>query len=235
MVLMGAIERSLAVAVLLLACGCGNHLRELSADKAFNESCKDGIIVLRVTPGAWVQLARGRVDRDGWRARGVGVSGGRQFWPEHGYVVASVTPTDENEGFGIVQIRPEKFTNIAEEAPFTYATAMWPQLSPGPFGSPLLNAAAQAVAGPTYHPKANVRLPVFKAVAGQVTYVGAIRVDASKDPESSDPPEKIAITPIRSPADVAEVARFIAKHYPNVHAPIRTEAFRMMRRDEYTD
>jgi hypothetical protein len=230
---MRAIERSIAIAVLLLACGCGNHLRELSADKPFSETNDDGIIVLRVTPGAWVELARGRVRRDGWYERGV--SNRRQFWPEDGYVVAKVTPTDENEGFGIVKIQPEKFTNIADEAPFTYATAMWPQVTLSPFMPVVPGLIAQALAGPAYHPKANVRLPVFKAVAGKVTYVGAIRVDASKDLQSSDPPEKIAITPITSPADTVAVARFMAKHYPNVHAPIRTDAFQMMRRDEYTD
>jgi hypothetical protein len=206
----------------------------LSTDKAFGETSDDGIIVLRVTPRAWVVLARGRVYPDGWRERGV--SGRRRFWPEDGYVVAKVTPTDENEGFGIVQIRPEKFTSIADEAPHTYATAMWPPGSLTPEQPWFSEAgAAQAVPSPTYIPKANVRLPVFKAVAGQVTYVGAIRIDASKNPESDDPPKKIAVTPITSPDEAAAVARFMAKHHPNVHAPIRTAAFQMMRRDEYTD
>jgi len=44
---------------------------------------------------------------------------------------------------------------------------------------------------PVYTPLVGVHLPVFKAIAGQITYVGAIRIDASKDPESDDPPEQI--------------------------------------------
>ena len=48
--------------------------------------------------------------------------------------------------------------------------------------------------------------------------VGAIRVDASKDVESDDLPEKIGITPVTSPGDEAAVVRFMAKRYPKVRA-----------------
>jgi hypothetical protein len=90
-------------------------------------------------------------------------------------------------------------------------------------------------ASPAYTPLGEAHLPVFKAVAGQVTYVGTIRIDASKDPESDGPPENIGVTPVTLPGEAEAVARFMTKHYPNVHARVSTRLQRMMRRNEYTD
>lgn len=224
---------SVAIAVLSLASGCAGHIRELSPDKPFDADDKDAIVVLRVTPNAWVVLVRGRFDRYGWRAKGV--LNRRQLWSEDGFVVARVTPTEEDEGYAIVEIRPERYSNRAQEPAFTYATALWSQLSSGIFRPIEASALAQALEGPTYFPKGEARLPVFSAVAGQVTYVGAIRIDASKDPESDDPPEKIGVTPIQLPNDAEAVARFMAKHYPNVRARVTTRVRQMMRWNEYTD
>ena len=189
----------LAIAILSLASGCAGHIRELSPDKPFDADDKDAIVVLRVTPKAWVVLVRGKFDRYGWRSKGV--LNRRQLWSGGGFVVAKVTPTEEDEGYAIVEIRPERYSNRDEEPAFTYATALWSPAKPAvvPLGlvPALVSTAATALTEiPAYSPHGEAHLPVFSAVAGQVTYVGAIRIDASKDPESDDPPEKIGVTPV---------------------------------------
>jgi hypothetical protein len=113
----------LAIAILSLASGCAGHIRELSPDKPFDADDKDAIIVLKVTPRAWVVLVWGNFDRYGWRPKGV--LNRRQLWSGGGFVVAKVTPTRQNEGYAIVEIRPERYSSRAEEAAFTYATALW--------------------------------------------------------------------------------------------------------------
>jgi hypothetical protein len=224
-------------AILLLASGCAGHVRVLQCDKPFDSDDKDAIVVLRVTPGAWVMLARGKFDRNGWRAKW----GHRKLWSENGFVVARVTPTEDDEAYGIVQIRPERFTSRAEEPAFTYATALWsPVTNNGTivmFGlagylaeegaKSAFEKGKTVTASPAYTPKGEAHLPVFEAIAGEVTYVGAIRIDASKDPESDDPPEKIGV-----PNDAEAVARFMAKRYPNVHARLTTRTLQMMRWNE---
>jgi hypothetical protein len=231
---------SFAIAIFSLASGCAGHIRELSPDKPFDADDKDAIVVLRVTPKAWVVLVRGRFDRYGWRAKGA--LNRMQLWSGGGFVVAKVTPTEEDEGYAIVEIRPERYSNRDEEPAFTYATALWSPTKPTivPLGlvPAVVSAAATSLTEiPAYSPHGEAHLPVFSAVAGRVTYVGAIRIDASKDPESDDPPEKIGVTPVPLPgnADAEAAAGFMAKHYPNVHATISTRRLQMMRWNEYRD
>jgi hypothetical protein len=190
----------LAIAILSLASGCAGHIRELSPDKTFDADDKDAIIVMQVKPRAWVVLVRGKIDRYGWRPKGF--QNRMQLWSGDGFVVAKVTPTKQNEGYAIVEIRPERYANRADEPAFTHATALWSPKK-NHWGTPvLIQAADQMLAEcPVYAPLGEAHLPVFKGVAGQVTYVGAIRIDASKDPESDDPPEKIGITPVTSSDD----------------------------------
>jgi len=225
--------RLMAILCLVLASGCGGHIQELSRESSFDEGGKTAIIVLRVTTRAWVVLVRGKFDRYGWKAKGV--LNRRPLWSEDGFVAAEVTPTGEDEGYAIVEIRPERYSSRAQEPAFTYATALWSQLSSGVFMPIEASAIARALEGPTYFPKGEAHLPVFSAVAGQVTYVGAIRIDASKDPESDDPPEKIGVTPVPLSGDAEAVARFMAKHYPNVHATVSTRLLQMMRWNQYMD
>jgi len=238
-------ERPLTIlAILLLTIGCGGHISHLSPDRHFEESDNDAIIVMRVKPRAWVTLARGKVNRSGWRE--TRVSNNTRFWPEDGFVVARVSPTKKNEAYGIVSIMPEKLADPADEPAPTFATAMWPRRSPtcgiiamGVMFGAVGAAGAAAVSAlpplPFYLPRVDVDLPTFKARAGEITYVGAIRVDASKNSESDDPPETISITPIKTPDDAASIARFITLHFPNVRAHVFERPLRMLQRDEYTD
>jgi hypothetical protein len=210
-------------------------MRDVTRNTAFEDGDEDAIIVLRVVPRAWVTIAPGNYGRHGW----ISMSMGSQYWAEDGFVVAKVTPTDEMEdqAYAVTQVRPEHYTNMADEQPFTRETAMWtPVRYQGamPGAVPALTAKAMASVGecPAFSPKSGRDMPVFRAPAGRVTYVGTIRIDASKNMESGEVSERIGITPITSPGDEALVAKLMAKRYPGVRARIVRRPLRMMRRNE---
>ena len=235
---MGTQGRLLALALWLLASGCAGHITQLSPKTSFTEDDRKAIIVFQVRPRAWVVVERGRYDENGWRSKGL--SSRTQFWPESGFVVARVSPTGENEAYAITEVRPEQYAGRAGEPAFTYSTALWSPVGYSRGGAGLLPAMAAGAAEnltecPAYTPRGEAHLPTFGAVAGRVTILGTIWIDASRDPESDDPPEKIGITPITSPGDAEAVARFVSKHYPKVQAKVTTGVLRMMRRNEYTD
>jgi len=217
--------------------GCGHHFLGLSAGTVFDERDDDAIVVLRVSPKTTVVLAKGIVEGAGWRTKRA--DDATQFWTEDGFVVARVTPTAADEAYGIIVLRPEMYGDLGEEPSPTYATTHWPQ------GSGMLRWGLDKVLyAPTngntfapqpYHAATNVRLPAFKAIAGKVTFVGAIRVDASVAKGSTEPPDKIALTPVSAPLDAEEVAAYLAKHYPKVRGRVKTEPFQMLRRNEYLD
>jgi hypothetical protein len=235
---MGTFGRFLTIALWLLASGCAGHMAELSPKTSFDEDDRRAIIVFRVIPRAWVVLEKGRYDVDGWRSKGL--SSRTQFWPENGFVVAKVSRTGDDEAYAITEVRPERSTNLTDEAVFIHAAALWSPAGhgagvPGLLPAMVADVAKRVTECPAYIPKGEARLPTFEAVAGQVTYLGAIRVDAAKDSKSKDPPKKIGITPIASASDAEAVARFVAKQYPKVRAKLTTGVLRMMRRNEYTD
>lgn len=228
--------------VLLVAClgsGC-SHFLDLSARTSFDERDDSAIIVVRVSPKTTVVLAKGIVEGDGWRTKRL--PDATQFWAEDGFVVARVTPTADDEAYGIVMIRPESYTDSGDDPPATYQTVRWPKgagvmkfgpLAPGPVSQLILNG--DTLAPQPYFPNTNLPLPTFKASAGKLAYVGAIRVDASVAHGSQEPPDKIALTPVSSPLDREEVIRYLTTHYPKVHGPVRTEPLQMLRRAEYLD
>ena len=86
-----------------------------------------------------------------------------------------------------------------------------------------------------YSPRERVDLPVFKAFAGEVAYIGGLRIDASRRPGSAEAPSRIAITPILSAEDAEGAAGFLATHYPNVNIDVTFQPFQMVRRDELGD
>lgn len=209
----------MALSFTSLAAGCGGNFRSPSSSTAFDENDQSAIIVLRVSPKNYVVLAKGIVEGDGWRMKGVDEM---QFWSEDGFVVARVRPTEEGEAYGIITLRPDVYTDVADEPAPTYATARWPQLR-------------HLVGAQGYFPDTHVHLPAFTATAGRVTYVGAIRIDASTRRGSTEPPKKISVTPVTAPADVALVTRYLAKHYPNIRGEVLRDPFRMLRRNEHLD
>ncbi len=223
--------------ILLVAClgaGCG-HFLDLSARTSFDEGDDSAIIVVRVSPKTTVVLAKGIVENGGWRTKRL--ADATQFWTEDGFIVARVTPTADDEAYGIVMLRPESYIDLQDEPPATYQTVRWPKgagaMRAGPASRPLLNG--NTFAPQPYFPNTNLPLPTFKASAGKVAYVGTIRVDAAVAHGSQEPPDKIALTPVSSPVDREEVTRYLARRYPQVRGPVRTEPFQMLRRAEYFD
>jgi hypothetical protein len=220
-----------ALSVALLAAGCGRNFLDLSSSTWFDQRNRSAIVVFRVSPKTYVLLSKGIVERDGWRAKLLKEAA--EFWAEDGFVVARVKPTKEDEAYGIVRLRPEIYKDLADEPAPTYATARWSQ--GGAWGNKQVMASFFAVGSQGYFPDTHVRLPAFTATAGQVTYVGAVRVDASVRRGSTEPPKKISVTPVTSPTDVSLVGQYLKKHYPNVVGEVVSEPFRMLRRNEYLD
>jgi hypothetical protein len=72
-------------------------------------------------------------------------------------------------------------------------------------------------------------------VAGEVSYVGALRVEASQRAGAKEPSKSIPITPLRSAADVPAAAQFIAASHPNVRVPVTYRPLQMVPRDEGAD
>lgn len=230
----GSLRLLFLLAVVLSSVGCGHHFLGLSAGTAFGEHDDDAIVVLRVSPKTTVVLVKGIVEGDGWRTKRA--DDATQFWTEDGFVVAHVTPTADDEAYGLIMVRPETYGKLGEEPPSTYATAHWPQ-GAGKFrwGRYKTWEDGNTFAPQPYFANTNVRLPAFKAIAGRVTYVGTVRIDASVAKGSTEPPDKIALTPVSAPLDAEEVAVYLAKRYPKVRGRVKTELFRMLRRNEYLD
>lgn len=236
---MKAIRWASFFAALLLLEGCSG-IQTVSPKKSFVGNEKHALVVLRVHPRALICIAKGRVERYGWRAK----AGYKQFWAEDGVFVLEMDETREDEAYGITSITPDKFVPFDESAP-TRSRVLWPRsrkyvagaLVAGGLGG--LAAVGVGVAGasvepPTYIPKVHVRLPVFEAVAGRVTNLGTIEIDAPGE-ESSWPPEQIGVTPTKKPDDRAVVVKYLAQHYPRVDAEVIPGSIQMLRRNEYTD
>lgn len=224
--------RWLILVAACLAGGCG-HFLDLSPRTSFDDSDGSAIIVVRVSPKTTVTLAKGIVENGGWRTKRL--ADATPFWTEDGFIVARVTPTADDEAYGIVMLRPETYSNSDDEPPATYQTMRWPK---GAGAWPLPPSQQRVLDGNTfapqpYFPNTNLSLPTFKAIAGKVAYVGAFRIDASAVHGSKEPPDEIAVTPVSSPLDREEVSRYLAKHYPKLRGTVKTEPFELLRRAEY--
>jgi hypothetical protein len=259
-------SRRLAYCCLLLACSCASELvaSQPDAQLAFDGNSKNGLVVLGVTPRTGVVITGGECDQYGW-ARSYFPTR-QHFWSAEGYIVATVTPTQAKEAYAVVAVRPERFTSLADEKPFTYATVLWPRFL-FDRGGDLVGAASMLALGPAsllgaglilataassangdlivwgdedkgefaYSPPGGDDLPTFTAAPGEAAYVGALRVEASIRDGSRRPPKNIAVTPIRSPDDLASAAQFMAAHYPNVRVPLTYRPIQMVTRAEPSD
>ena len=211
---MRALRQSLTTC-LLFASGCGGFVAEMPTWVGFDEDSDEAILLLAVTPPASVGLAVGRIERDGWR--GKGPKSRTELSAKNGFVVAKVAPTQDDHAYALVEARPENCKILGAEASSTYATAFWSA------------ATAEPARGcPTYAPSGEAHLPVFRATAGRVTFVGGIRLGATKDPELDAPPAKIAVIPV-SPDDMEAARRFMAQHYPKVTARVVPRPLEMLR------
>jgi hypothetical protein len=71
----------------------------------------------------------------------------------------------------------------------------------------------------SYKARKHMQIPTFHAVAGQITYVGAIKFEVSDDGRN------LAIEADNAPDDGAIASRFISRKYPKIHAKVITEVF----------
>jgi hypothetical protein len=241
---------------MLFVVGCSIPLREVAPSQSFAANDKDAIVLVRVTPAAAVIIESGEVDEHGFR--GDNFAPRKQFGSQDGYAILKVPPTEGIDCYGIVAVRPEHFTPLAEERPFTFATVAWhksifkhpivvfaavlvPIVGAIPAGVVAASALETDFRNPdekgrfAYSPREGVDLPVFKAVAGEVTYIGGLRIDASRREGSTASPKRIAITPIVSPEDTDAAAGFMATHFPNIHMDVTFRPFQMAPRDELGD
>jgi hypothetical protein len=192
---------------LLFTTGCVGVYSSLSSSTRFDEYDNDAIVVIGVSPTARLGLATGMTDKLGWHESGL-FPIAKTSWSEDGYAVVKVRPRTGQQTYAIVEIA----TKVAD--------------------------------GHDYTATHNVSVPVFHAHAGQVTYVGSIQLEAYRQVASYDASvswtsdqEDIAsdgtFEEIIAPDDVALVARFVAKKYPNVKAKVKPEAWRLIRKTDY--
>lgn len=240
----------LAGLLLVLSCVPILNVTRPEAGLSLGSTDRDALIVLHVTPHTGVIVAGGECDTYSWAKNNFVKR--QSFWSGDGYILMKANPTQGKEAYAVVAVRPERFTSLAEEKPFMFATVMWRRILfdrgtflPGP--SLLLSGlAADAQGGAivwgeedkgqfAYSPGPGMDMPTFTATAGSVTYVGALRVDASMREGAHGPPKSIAVTPLRSADDLPAVAKFMATHHPNVHVPFTYRPLQMVARDEATD
>ncbi|MGD0836193.1 MAG: hypothetical protein ABSB49_06060 [Polyangia bacterium] len=77
-----------------------------------------------------------------------------------------------------------------------------------------------------YQAKRGVFLPTFHAVAGQVTFVGAIRIERS---ETSD---TVSVVHDEDPDDGQTVTKLMKRRYPRIRAKVVTEIFEAYPRED---
>ncbi len=206
------------VLLLLLTAGCAGQVAEMPTWVGFDEYDDDAVLVLKVVPSASVLLAAGRIDAQGFRPKGPK----SQMWlaAEDGYIVARVSATADDGAYAVVQVRAEQ---IADGAAPTYETGFW---------SPVAADAATGASGQAFGPSGEARLPVLSATAARVSFAGTLRLDAIRQPGSTEAVQKLAVTPATSADDLAAVTRFLAQHYPKVTARVVPVPLRMLRRHE---
>jgi hypothetical protein len=212
----------------LLLGGCAGQISEMPTWVAFDEDNVEGaddvaVVLLKVEPAAQVLLAAGRIEGDGWRSGG---SQGQVWLPaKDGFVVARVTPTQEAMAYAVVGLRADALGRAQDGAPLGYEAGFW---SAVPTSAP----PGSGGAGMEYVPTRESRIPLCTAVAGRVTFVGALRVLALAEPGGTEAPPKIGVTPVASPDDLEAAKRYLGEHYPKVKARVVERPLQMMRRSD---
>ena len=134
----------------------------------------------------------------------------RSGWHESG-AFPTVKSAWSEDGYVVVKVSPR----TGQES---YAVV---RMTPEGFG------------GDTYAASQNADVAVFHAIPGQITYVGAIRLEVHPQKNMSDHPGFLTVDENSAPDDADRVARFMAKNYPKVHASVRTEALRLIRKTDF--
>jgi len=219
----------------LLAVGCAGQISEMPTWVGFDEDNVEAgnhvaVVVLKVEPPAQVLLAAGRIDQNGWRS--TGRKGEVWLSARDGFVVAKVTPTQDEMAYAVIQVKPDQLAGGSAASTPTYETGFWPRVTTNAVTGGSTQGEERAGDRLAYGPAGEGRVPVLKAIAGRVVFVGAIRIDALQEHGTDKAPPKIGITPVASPDDGEAVRRFLAEKYPKVRARIVPRPLQMMRRTE---
>jgi len=219
----------------MLEGSCAGQISEMPAWIGFDEDNVEGtddvaVVVIKVAPAAQVLLAAGRIGPNGWRCKSP--AGGVWLSARDGFVVARVSPTQDEMAYAVIQVRPDHLGDGKDGTAPTYETGFWSALPGTPGAAVTTEGPGKDGAPPAYSPTGEARVPVFKAIAQRVTFAGTIEIDALPKPDADEAPQKVGITPVTSPEDIMAVTRFLAQHYPKVRARVVPSPLQMMRRDE---
>lgn len=214
--------------------GCAGQIGEMPTWAAFDEDDVEAandaaIVVLKVVPPAQVLLAAGRIDQNGWRSKGP--RSGVWLSAKAGFVVARVSPTQDEDAYAVIQVRPDQLAGGRDGTAPTYETGFWSVVPGSAMAGGATQGSEKAGDRPAYGPVGEARVPLFGAIAGRVAFVGAIKIDALREADSDEAPQKVGITPVASLEDIEAVRRFLAQHYPKVRARIVSRPLQMMRNE----
>ena len=228
---MGSVFPTLVVLVLLLAGGCASQISEMPTWVGFDEDNVEGaddvaVVVLEVAPPAQVMLAAGEIGPKGWRDKGP--KDGVWLSARDGFVVAKVSPTQDETAYAVLQVRPHQLARQKEGPAPTYGTGFWSAV-PTHAGAGGARVPDQAEDRPAYGPTGGARVPVFEAIARRVTFVGTIRIDSLSEPEGDKAPQRVGITPVASAGDLEAVRGFLVQHYPKIRARVVPRPLQMLR------
>jgi hypothetical protein len=223
---------TLMVLVPVIAGGCAAQISEMPTWVGFEEENVEGaddtaVVVLKVAPPAQVLLAAGRVGASGWR--GKGPKSGVWLSARDGFVVAKVSPTQDEMAYAVIQVRPPHLAGEKEGAAPTDEMGFWSAVPASAQAGGAMRGPETAGDGLAYGPVGEARIPAFKAIAGRVTFVGTIRIDALPASDASEVGQKVSITEVASPDDVEVVRRFMAQHYPMVRARVVQRPLQMVK------
>lgn len=191
------------------------------------------VLVLKAEPPARLLLAAGRIGPNGWR--GKGSTNGVWISARDGFVVARVSPTHDDMAYAVIRVRPHHLAAGRDAAASTTETGVWSAVPANAGAGDATQGREEGGDRLAYGPTGQAQVPVFKAIARRVTFAGTIAIDALPEADANAVPRKVAITPVASPDSIAEVRRFLARHYPKVRARVVARPLQMTRWTEATE
>jgi hypothetical protein len=225
---------SLVVLVALVAGGCAGEIGEMPTWVGFQEDNVEGaddvaVAVLKVTPPSQVLLAAGRIGPNGWRSKGPK----SEVWlsARDGFVVAKVSPTQDELAYAVLQVRPSQLAGTGEGTALSQETGFWSAVPGSAEIGGATHGTEKAADGPAYGPAGEARIPAFTAIARRVTFVGTIKIDALAAPDGDQAPQKVGITPVFPAEDIEAVRGFLAQRYPKIGARVVPGPLQMVRRN----
>jgi hypothetical protein len=215
----------------LLTGGCAGQIGEMPTWVGFEEEDVYGaddvsVVVLKVEPPARLLLAAGRIGPNGWR--GKGPTSGVWISARDGFVVARVSPTQDEMAYAVIGVHPHHLAPGKDAGAPTTEAGFWSAVSANLGAESATRGLRDGGDLPAYRPTGQAHVPVLKAIARRVTFVGTVALAAWPEPDANAVPGKVGITSVTSPDDIEAVRRFMAQHYPKVRARVVASPLQMM-------